>query len=154
MMDVVVWIVIGVVFAIAEIFTTTLFLLMFAAGAAAAAAAAGLGAPVPVQAGVFVAVSALTLVAVRPALRRRLSPSAGAGFGMERMQGASAVVVEQVDAGHGMVQIDGELWQARALEGMGTYAPGERVRIVDVSGGTALVWQEGLPGGALDPGLA
>lgn len=45
-MDVVVWIVLGVAFAVAEIYTTTLFLLMFAAGAAAAAGAAGLGAPV------------------------------------------------------------------------------------------------------------
>lgn len=69
------------------------------------------------------------------------------------MQGASAVVVEQVDAGRGMVRIDGELWQARTLDGMGTCEPGERVRIVDVSDGTALVWREGLPGDAVGSGL-
>ncbi|AGL16278.1 NfeD family protein [Actinoplanes sp. N902-109] len=152
-MELMVWIVVAVVFAVAEIFTTTLFLLMFAAGAVAAAGAAGLGAPVPAQAGVFVVVSALTLAGVRPALHRRLSRSAGPSFGMERMRGASAVVVEQVDAGHGMVRVDGELWQARALEGMGTSVPGERVRIVDVSDGTALVWPAALPGGAADPTL-
>lgn len=151
MMGVFLWVVIGVAFAVAEIFTTTLFLLMFAAGAVAAAGAAGLGASVPVQASVFVVVSAVTLVALRPALRRRLGRPAGVGFGMERMQGASAVVVEQVDADHGMVKIDGELWQARAVEG--SCAPGERVRIVAVTDGTALVWREGLPGVATDSGL-
>lgn len=152
-MDVVVWIVVGVAFAVAEIFTTTLFLLMFSAGAIAAAGAAGLGAPVPLQAAVFVAVSAMTLVAVRPALRRRLSRSAGDGFGQERMQGASAVVVEQVDTANGMVKIDGELWQARMVEGMGTGVPGELVRIVDVKDGTALVWRTGAPGGSAPSGL-
>ncbi len=60
-MDVVLWVILGVALAVAEIFTTTLFLIMFSAGAAAAAAAAALGAPVVVQAGVFVAVSALTI---------------------------------------------------------------------------------------------
>jgi membrane protein implicated in regulation of membrane protease activity len=54
--------------------------------------------------------------------------------------------VEHVDTDQGMVKIDGELWQARSLEGFGTYSPGDRVRIVDVSQGTAVVWREDLPG--------
>ena len=140
------WLILGVAFAIAEVFTATLFLIMFSAGAVAAAAAAALGAPVALQAGVFVVVSALTVAAVRPALRRHLSRPNGVGMGTEPMQGASAVVVEHVDADHGMVRIDGELWQARALEGFGTYPPGERVRIVDISKGAAVVWREDLPG--------
>jgi membrane protein implicated in regulation of membrane protease activity len=143
-MDVLLWIIAAAALAVAEIFTTTLFLLMFSAGALAAAAAAGLGAPVPVQAGVFVAVSALTLAAVRPVLRRRLSGSDAVGMGMEAMQGAPAVVVEQVDAERGMVKIDGELWQARSLEYSSTYSPGERVRIVDISDGAVVVWRDDL----------
>lgn len=145
-MDVVLWVILGVALAVAEIFTTTLFLIMFSVGAVAAAAAAALGAPVPVQAGVFVAVSALTIAAVRPVLRRHLSRPGPVGMGIESMQGASAVVVEHVDADQGMVKIGGELWQARSLEGFGTYPPGERVRIVDISEGTALVWREDMPG--------
>jgi membrane protein implicated in regulation of membrane protease activity len=152
-MDVVLWVIVAAALAVAEIFTATLFLLMFSAGALAAAAAAALGAPVALQAGVFVAVSALTLAAVRPALRRHLSRPGPVDMGMETMQGAAAVVVEQVDANQGMVKIDGELWQARALEGMGTCAPGERVRIVDISDGTVLVWRADLPGGVAEPGL-
>jgi membrane protein implicated in regulation of membrane protease activity len=145
-MDVVLWIVVAVALAVAEIFTTTLFLIMFAAGALAAAAAAGLGASVPVQAGVFVAVSALTLVAVRPALRRHLGRPGPVGVGTETMRGAAAVVVEPVDAARGMVKIDGELWQARSLEDSVTYPPGERVRIADFSAGTAMVWRDDLSG--------
>ena len=118
---------------------------MFSAGALAAAGAAGAGAPVPVQAGVFVVVSALTLAVVRPALRRR-QESSPVDMGLEAMQGAPAVVVEQVDTEHGMVRIGGELWQARSVES--THPPGERVRIVDVSDGTVLVWPDDLPGTA------
>jgi membrane protein implicated in regulation of membrane protease activity len=145
-MDVLLWIIVAVALGVAEIFTTTLFLLMFSAGALAAAAAAGLGASVPVQGGVFVVVSALTLAAVRPALRRHLGGRDVVGMGTATMRGAAAVVVEHVGTEHGMVRIDGELWQARALEGFGTYVPGERVRIVDVSDGTVLVWRDDLPG--------
>jgi membrane protein implicated in regulation of membrane protease activity len=45
-----------------------------------------------------------------------------------------------------MVKIDGELWQARSLEGSVTYPAGERVRIVDINAGTAIVWRDDLPG--------
>lgn len=146
MMDVLLWIIVAAALAVAEIFTTTLFLLMFSAGALAAAAAAGLGASVPVQGGVFVVTSALTLVALRPILLRHLHRSGPVEIGTATMQGASAVVVEQVDTEHGMVRVDGELWQARSLEGFGTYPPGERVTILDTADGTVVVWRDDPPG--------
>jgi membrane protein implicated in regulation of membrane protease activity len=142
--DVVLWVLLGAALAVAEIFTTSLFLIMFSVGALAAAGAAALGAPVPLQAGVFVVVSALTLAAVRPVLRRHLSGPDPVGTGT--MEGATGVVVNQVGADQGMVKIDGEFWQARSLEGSTTYPPGERVRIVDISEGIAVVWREDLPG--------
>jgi len=143
-MDVLLWVFLGAALAVAEIFTTTLFLIMFSAGAFAAAGAAALGAPVPLQAGVFAVVSALTVAAVRPVLRRRLGKLNPVSIGAETMEGASAIVVEHVNRDRGMVKVDGELWQARSLEG--SYASGERVRIVDVNDGTVVVWREDLPG--------
>ena len=52
------------------------------------------------------------------------------------------MVLEQVDAGAGMVKIDGELWSARAYDGTQVLAPGERVRVIEVRGATAMVWRD------------
>lgn len=144
-MEPLLWIVLGVVLAVAEIFTTTLFLIMFAVGAFAAAGAAALGAPVGVQALVFAVVSALTVLAARPAIRRHRGSaleSGGQPFGVAALEGASALVLEQVDTGHGLVKIDGELWSARAYDATQVLAPGEQVRVIEVKGVTAMVWRD------------
>lgn len=146
------WIVLGVVLAIAEIFTATLFLIMFAAGAFAAAGAAALGAPVPLQALVFAVVSALCVAVVRPVIQRHARPAMESGeqaFGVEALEGATALVLEPVDAERGLVKIDGELWSARAYDATRSYAAGERVQVIRVRGAIALVWQDDIstPGG-------
>ncbi|MFU8853845.1 NfeD family protein [Micromonospora sp. SL1-18] len=144
-MDALLWIVLGVVLAVAEIFTTTLFLMMFAAGAFAAAAAAALGAPVAVQALVFALVSTLCVALLRPVIRRHARAALDSGeqsFGVEALEGTTAVVVEPVDVGRGLIKIDGELWTARAYDATRSYAVGERVQVIKVRGATALVWQD------------
>ncbi|MGV9372550.1 NfeD family protein [Micromonospora tulbaghiae] len=146
-MDAVFWIVLGVVLAVAEIFTTTLFLIMFGVGAFAAAGAAALGAPVALQAVIFAVVSALSVAVVRPVVRRHARPALQTGeqpFGVEALEGATAVVLEPVDADRGMVKIDGELWTARSYDATRTYAEGERVQVIKVRGATALVWQDDI----------
>ncbi|MER7444254.1 NfeD family protein [Micromonospora avicenniae] len=144
-MDAVLWIVLGVLLAVAEVFTTTLFLIMFAAGAFAAAGAAALGAPTLVQALVFAAVSALTLTVVRPVIKRHRRSALESGeqpFGVEAIEGATALVLERVDAEHGLVKIDGELWTARSYDATQSFDAGRRVRVIKVRGATALVWQD------------
>ncbi|GIJ12687.1 membrane protein [Micromonospora andamanensis] len=139
------WIVLGVVLAVAEIFTATLFLIMFAVGAFAAAGAAALGAPVAVQAVVFAVVSALTVFAARPVIQRHKqtsSDSSDATFGIEAIEGSTALVLEAVDADRGMVKIDGEVWTARAYDATQVFAPGERVQVIQVKGAVALVWRD------------
>jgi membrane protein implicated in regulation of membrane protease activity len=142
----------GVVLAVAEIFTTTLFLIMIAVGAFAAAGAAALGAPVGGQALVFAIVSALTVLAVRPTIQRHRRPAVESGerpFGVEALEGASALVLERVDADNGLVKIDGELWTARAFDATQAFAPGERVRVIEVKGVTAMVWRDDFSSGEL-----
>ncbi|ROT29306.1 NfeD family protein [Micromonospora sp. HM5-17] len=144
-MEPLLWIVLGVVLAVAEIFTTTLFLIMLGIGAFAAAGAAALGAPVPVQAVVFAVVSALTLLFARPAIQRHRRPALTAeeqAFGVQAIVGSTAVVLERVDAERGVVKIDGEIWTARSYDASQVLAPGERVRVVEVRGVTALVWRD------------
>jgi membrane protein implicated in regulation of membrane protease activity len=145
--DAVFWVVLGVVLAVAEIFTTTLFLIMFAVGAFAAAGAAALGAGTAVQAVVFAAVSALTVVVARPAIRRHARSSSdapGQPFGVEALEGATALVLEPVDTDHGLVKIDGELWSARSYDATQSFAAGRRVRVIKVQGATALVWEDDI----------
>ncbi|SDZ11953.1 Membrane protein implicated in regulation of membrane protease activity [Micromonospora pattaloongensis] len=147
-MEPVIWIVLGVLLAVAEVFTTTLFLIMFAVGAAAAAAAAALGAPVLVQVIVFAVVSALTVAVARPAIQRRVRPALEGdekAFGVEALEGATAMVVEPVDVNGGMIKIDGELWTARSYDGTQVFATGERVRVIEVKGVTAMVWRDDNP---------
>lgn len=141
------WVVLGVVLAVAEIFTTTLFLIMFAAGAFAAAAAAALGAPTALQALIFTLVSALSVAVVRPVIRRHARSALESGeqaFGVEAIEGATALVLEPVDAERGLVKIDGELWSARSYDVTRSYAAGERVQVIKVRGATALVWQDDI----------
>jgi membrane protein implicated in regulation of membrane protease activity len=144
----VLWVVLGIALAIAELFTVTLLLIMFSAGAFAAAGAAALGAPALLQVLVFALVSALSIGAVRPIIRRAQRPAVETGdtaFGVEAIEGSSALVLEEVDAEHGLIKIDGEMWTARSFDGTEVYQPGERVRVIKVRGATALVWREDTP---------
>jgi membrane protein implicated in regulation of membrane protease activity len=148
-MEAVVWIVLGVALAIAEMFTATLLLIMFAVGAFAAAAAAALGAGIGVQALVFAATSALTVFAIRPVIKKHtaIGNTAETPMGVEAMQGAWALVLERVDDDGGVVKIDGETWRARSFDATQVLQPGERVRVIDVKGATAMVWRDELTQG-------
>jgi membrane protein implicated in regulation of membrane protease activity len=139
----VIWLVAGILLAVAELFTLD-FVLIMLAGGAFAAAAAGLVLPNPAaQVVVFAVVSTLGLLAVRPAIRRHLHRGAEpAVMGMEAVEGSEATVVEQVAEGRGMVKIGGELWSARPYDATQVIDTGMRVRVVEVKGATALVWKE------------
>jgi membrane protein implicated in regulation of membrane protease activity len=129
--------------AIAEVFTVTFGFLMFAAGALAAAGTAAVGGDLWVQGLVFAIVSALALVVVRPALKRRLDDSTDdSQIGLAAIEGSTCLVLERVDSDHGLVKIDGETWRARSFDGTQEYEPGERVRVIEVKGATAMVWRD------------
>ena len=147
-MEAVLWVVLAIALAIAEAFTATLLVIMFAAGALAAAGAAALGAPVLLQAIVFAIVSGLSVGAVRPIIIKHARSALESGetpFGVEAIEGSHGLVLEEVDADRGMIKIDGEMWQARSFDGTEKYLPGERVRVVKVRGATAIVWRDNLP---------
>lgn len=144
-MEPLLWTLLGVVLVIAEVFTTTLLLINLAVGAFVAAGAAALGAPVVVQVLAFTGGSVASLLAMRPLMRRRqaaLDSSGSPAVGVEALEGSDAEVLEQVDSNGGLVKIDGELWRARSYDGTQVFVPGERVRVIEVKGVTALVWRE------------
>jgi membrane protein implicated in regulation of membrane protease activity len=138
----VIWLVAGVLLAIAELFTLDFVLIMLAAGALGAAVA-GLVLPLPLQLLVFAGVSTLGVLAVRPAIKRRLHLHADPQpMGMDAVEGSEAMVIEQVAEGRGMVKIGGEHWQARPYDNTQVIDAGVLVRIVEVKGAMALVWRE------------
>lgn len=139
------WIVLAVALAVAEAFTGTLVLIMLAAGAVGAAIAAGLGLEILGQVVVFATVSTLSLVLLRPIIRRHAPPSvAGADerLAVQALEGAPGRVLEQVTSHSGLVRIEGELWSARSFDASQVIEPGESVRVIEVRGATVLVWRD------------
>jgi membrane protein implicated in regulation of membrane protease activity len=132
-----------VALAIAEVFTSTFVLIMLAAGALAAAAAAAVGFPLWAQALAFALVSGATLAGVRPLIQQRVHRSADpAPIGLASIEGAPGLVLERIDADHGLIKIEGEMWSARPYDATQVIEPGERVRVIEIKGATALVWKE------------
>jgi len=139
-----VWLVLAVVLAVAEGLTTTFVLIMFAAGALAAAGGAALGAPLWAQALLFAGVSLAALIGVRPALQRRRgdAPDSREHLGLSAIEGVEALVIEDIGASSGQIKIDGEIWSARPYDAQQSFAKGTRVRVIEVKGATAMVWQD------------
>ena len=138
----------GIALAIAEAFTATFLIIFFSVGALAAAGAAALGAPLLLQVIVFALFSGLSVGALRPVIMRHAKPALESGdtpFGIEAMHGSHGTVIEEVDGEHGMIKLEGEIWQARSFDGTEKSLPGERVRVVRVNGATAIVWRDDLP---------
>lgn len=147
-MEAVLWVVLAIALAIAEAFTATFLVIFFSVGALAAAGAAALGAPILLQAIVFAVVSGLSVGALRPIILKHQRSALESGetpFGIEAIEGSQGTVLEEVDAEHGLIKIDGELWTARAFDHTEKYLPGERVRVMKLRGATAIVWRDDMP---------
>lgn len=142
-MAAIIWLILGVLLGIAEVFTTTFLIVMFAIGAFAAAGSAALGANLLIQIVVFAGVSGLSLGLLRPVLRRHLNFGGGdAAMGLAAIEGSTAEVIEQISDSGGLVKIDGELWRARSHDASDVIEVGERVRVLEVRGATAIVWKD------------
>ncbi len=139
-----IWLIIGIGLVVAEIFTVDLFLLMLAVGAFAAAGTALLTDNLIAQVLVFAVVSVLAVGGIRPFVKRRMLHSAedGSPLSVAAIEGAVATVVERVDSDHGLVTVQGDSWTARAFDATQAFEPGERVKVVEVKGATALVWKD------------
>lgn len=135
-----VWLIIGVACAIAEVMTLTLVLGMLATGAAAAALAAAIGGGLIWQLVVFGVVSALLLGLVFPAARRHRKAPPSMKSGTERLIGTQAITLTDVTTVNGgRVRIGGETWTARPYDVAATIPAGQWVDIKEIDGVTAVV---------------
>ena len=112
-----------------------------ALAALATAGAAALGAGLMGQLAVFIVASIASLAIVRPIAKRHLRTPPKTRTGVAALIGESAVVMERVDLNGGQIKLAGEVWSARAFEGAGTFDPGPHVRVVEISGATAIVME-------------
>lgn len=141
--DWVFWLVVAGALMLAELFTLTFVLGMFAVAAAVAAVAAALGLPLAGEIGVFVAASGVLWFLVKPLERaHRRQPSLATG--VAALRGRHGVVLEEVGPHSGRVQLGGESWAARALAPGMVIAAGAAVSVAEVDGATLVVFPEEL----------
>jgi membrane protein implicated in regulation of membrane protease activity len=141
MRDWLLWLLLGVGLAVAELLSLDLVLIMVSAGAFAAAGGAVLGLPLLFQALLFALVSTLALVLVRPVARAHLERGAPLVTGVAALVGKDALVLEEVGTSSGLVKIDGERWTARPFQDGQVIEPGTTVEVITIQGATALVWR-------------
>lgn len=132
------WVGLATVLAVVEMLSLDLVLLMFAVGALAAAVAAGFGLSSVVTIPLFAIVSLLLLFLVRPSIVAKLHAGPTLTTGHANLIGLAAVVVEPVDERNGRVQLRGELWSARAVDGL-AFDTGAEVTVTRIDGATAVV---------------
>jgi membrane protein implicated in regulation of membrane protease activity len=137
-----IWLIVALALAGAEVLTGDMFLLMLGGGALAAAGSSWLlDWPIWADGIVFLVVSVLLLVLVRPPLRRRLTAGKGLPEPVKALEGKSALVLDRVARHEGQVKLEGEVWTARPLNDDDVYEPGEHVTVVHIDGATAVVWK-------------
>jgi membrane protein implicated in regulation of membrane protease activity len=138
------WFILGVLFIVAEIFTSGFVLLWFGVGALVAGLIAVLGLGLPLQVVAFLGVSIALTVASRTIFERVLmrgSPGRELKTGMELLPGRMGVVVTSSEGPlrEGAVRVFGATWRAFPAEGDGPLREGERVQIDRVDGASVYV---------------
>src|ERR687889_683507 len=149
------WIALALVLAAVEVATVDFVFLMLVGGTLVGALAAALGAPFTLQVLLAVAAALVLLVAVRPAVVRRVRVGSPTLTGTAALVGREARVVETVTDAGGRIRLGGEVWSARTPSG-GTSAgrhpagleaalllPGQTVRVLAIEGATAVVTAAG-----------
>jgi membrane protein implicated in regulation of membrane protease activity len=142
MPDWLIWLIVGGVLAAAEVASLTFVLVMLAGGAFAAAVTAAAGGDVLLQCIVAIVVSVGLLAGARPVARRHLTAGTGTSTGTDALVGQQAIVLSEVNAYDGRVRLNGAEWSARAYDERQVLPAGTVVRVMKISGATAVVLHE------------
>jgi membrane protein implicated in regulation of membrane protease activity len=139
-----IWIIGAAALASAEALSLDFVLVMCAGGAAAGAIAAGLGASATAQVATALVVGVGLLLFVRPVAKRHLTPDSRTHLsGSAGLVGLDAVVLTAVDSRSGRVKLRGGEWSARSFDHTQHIPPGAVVRVMQIDGATAVVWDPG-----------
>lgn len=138
-MEAVIWLILMIVFLIAEAASVALVSLWFAAGALAATIVALLHGPFWLQAVLFLVVSAGLLACLRPFVRKKLQPGIRS-TNIDAIIGTEGRVLEDIDniAATGRIKLGAMDWAARS--GDGSKIPvGALARVSRIEGVKAIV---------------
>lgn len=140
-----IWLILGVLFIVAEIFTSGFVLLWFGIGALVAALLAFTGVVgLPLQILAFLVISIALTIASRTIFERFLmrgSPGRELKTGMDAMPGVIGVVVEPSKGAmqEGAVRVFASTWRAFPVDGEEPLREGEQVEIERVEGASVFV---------------
>jgi membrane protein implicated in regulation of membrane protease activity len=112
----VIWLIVAVVFAVAEVINLSFYLFPFAIGALGAAVVDLAGGGAALDWITFAVLTGVSFTVVRPIAKR----------------------IDN-DQGVGQVRLDGEVWSARCYDEDCVIEPGKRVHVMEIRGATALV---------------
>ena len=129
-----IWLILLVVLVAGEAITVGLTFIWFAAGALGGLLVAVLGGAIWLQVVVFLILSAVTLILVRPAAAKLLTPGISP-TNADRVLSQIALVTEEIDniAETGQVKLFGQVWTARSENGE-VISVQSRVRILRIEG--------------------
>ena len=127
-----VWLGLFVLFLVVEGMTYGLISIWFGIGSLVAILAAWLGFPLWSQIILFVITSGLTMVALRPFIKKSITPK-NAKTNLDRLEDTLAIVIKKTDRFDGAAKADGKEWSARTQDDS-VLEVGERARILYVEG--------------------
>jgi membrane protein implicated in regulation of membrane protease activity len=134
------WLALAIAFAVAELASLDLILLMLAVGALAGAISAGIGLPIVLQVLIAGGASVAMLALVRPNLVKRLHTGPELQLGHGKLVGRQALVTEDVTSlNPGRVKLAGEIWTAEPYDDTLTIKAGETVEVLAIKGATVFV---------------
>ena len=133
------WLIMMVVFLLVEAATVTMVSLWFAAGALAAMIVSLLGGAVWLQAAVFLLASIVLLTALRPLVRKYVTPRLTA-TNVDSVIGSTGLVTAAIDnvAASGQVKLGAMVWTARSTSGE-PISEGTLVKVDRIEGVKAFV---------------
>ncbi|MHA7175878.1 NfeD family protein [Arthrobacter sp. Sr24] len=141
----IIWLTVFLLLAVAEMLTLNLYFILMSVGALAALMAFLFGAELWLQIVVFCVVALATTVLIRPLAMSHLHRGpADQLSNVERLIGHSAVVLETVGTGGGLVKIGGDIWTAR-ISGGAQIPVGATVEVAAIDGATAIISHPSTP---------
>lgn len=139
-LDWAIWLGLGALLLVGEIFSLDLIMLMLAVGAFAGAVTAALTDNLVLEA-VIAAVVALSMLAVvRPGLTRRLHTGPDLVLGAQKLIGERSVTNARISASApGQIKVAGQLWTAQPYDETSVIESGTPVEVLEIRGATAYV---------------